>query len=66
MANHWKQEMSFQVDVQSESYVKMPVSARCYIPTLLPQEQAANTNMVSVVRTGAAEVLRPLRPWPYQ
>ena len=36
--------------LQSESYVKMPVSAWCYIPTSLPQEQAAKTNMASVVR----------------
>ena len=36
--------------LQSESYVKMPVSTWCYIPTPLPQEQAAKTNMVSVVR----------------
>ena len=27
-------------------YVKMPVSAWCYIPTSLPQEQAAKTSMV--------------------
>ena len=31
-------------------YVKMPVSAWCYIPTSLPQEQAAKTSMVSEVR----------------
>ena len=38
--------------LQSKSYVKMTVSARCYIPTSLPQdqEQAAKTNMASVVR----------------
>ena len=36
--------------LQSESYVKMPVSTWCYIPTSLPQEQVAKTNMVSVVR----------------
>ena len=36
--------------LQSESYIKMPVSPRCYIPTSLPQEQAAKTIMVSVVR----------------
>ena len=29
-----------------QSDVKMPVSARCYIPTSLPQEQAAKTNKV--------------------
>ena len=33
-----------------QSYVKVPVSARCYIPTSLPQEQAAKTSMVSKVR----------------
>ena len=31
--------------LQSESYVEMPVSTRCYIPTSLPQEQASKTNM---------------------
>ena len=36
--------------LQSKSYFKMPVSARYYIPTSLPQEQAAKTNMLSVVR----------------
>ena len=36
--------------LQSKSYVKMPVSTWCYIPTSLPQEWAAKTNMVSVVR----------------
>ena len=36
--------------LQSESYVKVPVSAWCYIPTSLPQEQTAKTNMSSVVR----------------
>ena len=30
--------------VQSESYVKMPVNAWCYIPTSLPREQALKTN----------------------
>ena len=35
--------------MQSESYVKIPVSAWCYIPTSLPQEQAAKTNMASMV-----------------
>ena len=34
--------------LQSESYVKMPVSAWCYIPISLPQEQAAKTNMASM------------------
>ena len=34
----------------NENYVKMPVSAWCYIPTSLPQEQAAKTDMLSVVR----------------
>ena len=36
--------------LQSKSYVKMPVSTWCYIPTSLPQEQAAKSNMVAVVR----------------
>ena len=36
--------------LQSDSYVKMPVSACCYNPTSLPQEQVAKTIMVSVVR----------------
>ena len=31
-------------------YVKMPVSAWCYIPTSLPQVQAAKTSMISEVR----------------
>ena len=35
--------------LQSERYVKMPVSTLCYIPTSLPQEKAAIANMVSVV-----------------
>ena len=34
----------------NKSYVKMPVSPWCYIPTSLPQEQAAKTKMLSVVR----------------
>ena len=34
--------------LQSERYVKMPVSTLCYIPTSLPQEKAAIA-MVSVV-----------------
>ena len=29
--------------------VKMPISTWCYIPTSLPQEQAAKTDMLSVV-----------------
>ena len=33
-----------------QSYVKMPVSAWCYIPTSLPQEQPAKTSMVLDVR----------------
>ena len=33
-----------------QSYVKMPVSTWCYIPTSLPQEQAAKTCMVLEVR----------------
>ena len=36
--------------IRNRSYVKMPVSAWCYIPTSLPQEQATKTNMVSAVR----------------
>ena len=36
--------------LQSESYVKMPVSAWFCIPTPLPQEQPAKTNMIWVVR----------------
>ena len=39
-----KQGMSFNY---LQSYVKMPVSAWCYIPTSLPQEQAAKISMVS-------------------
>ena len=34
--------------LQSESYVKMLVSAWCYIPTSLRQEQAAKTNVASM------------------
>ena len=33
-----------------ELRVKMPVSTWCYIPTSLPPEQAAETDMLSVVR----------------
>ena len=33
----------------NKSYVKMPISTWCYIPTSLPQEQAAKTDMLSVV-----------------
>ena len=40
MAKVRKQGMSFNY---LQSYVKMPVSAWCYIPTSLPQEQAAKT-----------------------
>ena len=32
-----------------QSDVTMPVSARCYIPTSLPQEQASKTSMVLVI-----------------
>ena len=32
-----------------QSYVNMPVSAWCYIPTSLPQEQAAKHSVVSDV-----------------
>ena len=35
--------------LQSESYVKLPASAWCYIHTSLPQEQAATTSMSSMV-----------------
>ena len=42
-----KQGMTFNY---LQSYVKMPVSALCYIPTSLPQEQAAKTSMISEVR----------------
>ena len=41
-----------------QSYVKMPVSALCYIPTSLPQEQAAKTNMVSEVRIQVYSIMR--------
>ena len=34
--------MSFQLSA-NKSYVKMPISTWCYIPTSLPQEQAAKT-----------------------
>ena len=40
----------------NKSYVKMPVSARFYIPTL-PQEQAARTKMLSVVRIQQKEYM---------
>ena len=35
--------------VQSKNYVKMPVNTWCYIPTSLHQEQAAKTNVASMV-----------------
>ena len=41
-----------------QSYVKMPVSAWCYIPTSLPQEQAAKTSMVSEVRIQVYIIMR--------
>ena len=42
--------MSFKLPaIWINIYVKMPVSAWCYIPTSLPQEQAAKTDMLSVV-----------------
>ena len=44
--------------LQSESYVKMPVSALCYIPTSLPQEQAAKTNMASMVRIQVFSIMQ--------
>ena len=46
--------------VQSESYVKVPVNAWCYIPTSLPQEQAAKTNIASEVRI---EVFSFMHSW---
>ena len=46
--------------LQSESYVKMPVSTWCYIPTSLPHEQAAKTNMVSVVRIQVFSIIHSL------
>ena len=42
-----KQGMSFNY---LQSYIKKPVSTWYYIPTSLPQEQAAKTSMVSEVR----------------
>ena len=33
-----------------QSYVKMPVSTGSYIPTSLSHEQAATTNIVSLLR----------------
>ena len=41
----------------NESYVKIPVSTRCYIPTSLPQEQAAQTNVASMVRTQVFSIM---------
>ena len=38
MAKHFKQGMSFNY---LQSYVKMPVSAWCNIPTSLPQEPSS-------------------------
>ena len=43
--NYWNKGWAFNY-LQSD--VKMPVSAWFYIPTSLPQEQAAKTNMVLV------------------
>ena len=37
------------LSIRNQSYVKMPVSAWCYIPSL-PQEQAAKNGMDSEVR----------------
>ena len=37
------------INYLQQNYVKMPVSAWCYIPTSLPQEQAAKTDMLSVI-----------------
>ena len=43
--------------LQSESYVKMLVSALCYIPTSLRQEQAAKPNMASMVRVQVFSIM---------
>ena len=43
--------------LQSESYVKIPVSAWCYIPTSMPQEEAAKSKMLSLVRVLQKEYL---------
>ena len=42
----WPSTFNYQ-----QSYVKMPVSTWCYIPTSLPPEHAAKTSMVSEVRS---------------
>ena len=39
-----REELSTTYYLQTESYVKIPVSACCCIPTSLPQEQAYKTN----------------------
>ena len=47
-----RNELSITLYLQSEinlCSVRMHVNARCYIPATLPQEQAAKTNMLSVV-----------------
>ena len=43
-----RDELSTTLYLQYKSYVKMPVSASCYIPTSLPQEQAAKTKMLEI------------------
>ena len=53
-----KQGMSFQLPCTcnpNESYVKMP--GLCYICTSLPQEQAAKTKMLLVVKIQQKEYL---------
>ena len=52
-----------------QSYVKMPVSAWCYIPTSLPQEQAAKTDILSEVSIQVMCIvdgvwLMPAYDWP--
>ena len=47
--------------ILNKSYVKMPVSACCYIPTSLPQEQAAKPNMASMVRIQVFSIMQQLR-----
>ena len=41
----------------NKCYVKIPVSAWCYIPRSLPQQQAAKANMVSVVRIHVLSIM---------
>ena len=59
-----------------QSYVKMPVSAWCYIPTSLPQEQAAKTDILSeesiqvmcIVEEGVANacIWLTMPPWSWK